>query len=203
MGGEGALNTFPSRSFKEGEMRFIDLTGRKFGRLTVQWPAGRGTVGNRTSGKKFPQIHWLCLCECGNTPVISVANLTGRNSYSCGCWNRELAAKRLTTHGMTGSAEQSMWQMAKIRAKRKGLPFDLKIEDIVIPERCPMLEIPIARGSGKLNDNSPTLDRREGSKGYVKGNIRVISYKANRAKNNLTFEEMKLMVKNWNCESGE
>jgi hypothetical protein len=178
-------------------MKFIDITGWKFGRLTAQWVAGRGTAGPGIGARKFPQIQWLCLCECGGLVTVPVGNLISGNSKSCGCLHRELAAKRLTTHGKAGSAEQSMWLMAKHRAKRKGLPFDLAIEDIAIPERCPMLGILLVRGTDKLHDASPTLDRIRAAKGYVKENIRVISYKANRAKNNLTLEEMKLMVENW------
>lgn len=91
-----------------------------------------------------------------------------------------------------------MWQMAKHRAKRDGVPFEISVEDVVIPERCPMLGIPLFQANGVLHDNSPTLDKKEGAKGYVLGNVRVISCKANRSKSNLTFEEMKLMVQNWN-----
>ena len=178
-------------------MRFIDLTGRKFGRLTIAWVSGRGTAGPGIGARKFPQIQWLCFCECGGFISVPVGNLNSGNSKSCGCLHDELAAQRLTTHGMAGTAEQSMWTMAKIRARRKELPFTITIHDIIIPEFCPMLGIPIIRALEKLNDNSPTLDRREGHKGYVKGNIRVISYKANRAKSNLTLDEMRLMVQNW------
>lgn len=90
-----------------------------------------------------------------------------------------------------------MWCMAKTRAKRVGVPFNIAVTDIVIPERCPFLGIPLEGGIKVLSDASPTLDRKEGAKGYVKGNIRVISYKANRTKSNLTLDEMKLMVANW------
>lgn len=178
-------------------MKFIDLTGKKFGRLTAQWVAGRGTAGSGIGARKFPQVNWLCSCDCGGLVTVPYSNLSSGNTKSCGCLHKELSSERLTTHGMTGSAEQSMWAMAKIRAKRKGLRFDITIHDIVIPETCPMLRIPLIRATGKLNDNSPTLDRHEAEKGYVQGNVRVISYKANRAKNNLTLDEMKLMVENW------
>jgi len=100
-------------------------------------------------------------------------------------------------HGKCRTAQYSMWMMAKVRAKKKGIEFNIELDDVVIPERCPMLRIPLRESAKKLDDNSPTLDRRDGTKGYVKGNIRVISYKANRSKSNLTLEEMKLMVENW------
>jgi hypothetical protein len=166
-----------------------ELENCVFGRLTARW-----FVGYVGKGRMY---HWLCSCECGNLAVVSVGNLRAGNSKSCGCLQKQVCSKRMTTHGMDRTPEQSMWAMAKIRAKRKGLPFDLQMTDIVIPERCPMLGIVLVQGNGRLHDASPTLDRQVADKGYVKGNVRVISYKANRAKNNLTLEEMKLMVRNW------
>jgi len=170
-------------------MKLLDLTGKTFGRLTARW-----FVGYVGKGRMY---HWLCSCECGQLVVVSVGNLRAGNSGSCGCLHNEITAKRMTTHGMQGTPQQSMWSLAKTRAKQKRLPFDLQISDIVIPKRCPMLGMDLVQGDGKLHDASPTLDRTIPELGYVKGNVRVISYKANRAKNNLTLEEMKLMVQNW------
>src|SRR6267142_2836439 len=135
--------------------------------------------------------------ECDGLVTTSVANLTSGNSTSCGCFFRETRKTCHLTHGKSRTPEYVMWQMAKHRAREKGLPFNLDVTDVIIPVLCPMLKIPLFQSGGVLQDNSPTLDRRDGSKGYVKENVRVISYKANRSKNNLTFDEMKLMVANW------
>lgn len=75
-----------------------------------------------------------------------------------------------------------LWHSAKTRAKRKGLAFDISIEDIIIPESCPILKSKLIK---------PSLDRLDNSKGYVKGNIRVISFYANTVKNSLSIEEIK------------
>lgn len=81
--------------------------------------------------------------------------------------------------------EEGMWRNARARARTHGLPFDLDISDISIPELCPILGIPLVRsmgaGQGPRN-NSPTLDRIVPSLGYVKGNVQVISHKANTMK---------------------
>lgn len=80
---------------------------------------------------------------------------------------------------------------AEIRAKKKGLPFGLAKEDVVIPEHCPVLGIPLYfRDDGRIN-NTPTIDRIIPEKGYVKGNILVISWRANRLRNDATLEELK------------
>lgn len=85
-------------------------------------------------------------------------------------------------------------QSAKSRARRKGLSFNLKKEDIEIPERCPILNIPLFVGDRKHHDNAPTIDRIGPVLGYIKGNVRVISYRANRIRNDATLEELQKLV---------
>lgn len=82
-----------------------------------------------------------------------------------------------------------MLMSARSRAKRKEIRFDLKEQDIVIPTHCPVLGIPLGV-SKNTRDNSPSLDRVIPAFGYVRGNIRVISYRANRMKNDATLEEI-------------
>ena len=86
---------------------------------------------------------------------------------------------------------------AKKRAEVAGLPFSLSVHDIVIPEVCPVLGVPLAVPTGEKDgpqDNSPSLDRIRPALGYVPGNVRVISYKANRLRNNGTFVELMQVV---------
>lgn len=80
------------------------------------------------------------------------------------------------------------------RARNKGLLFDLVKEDIVYPEICPVLGIPIKIGKFKCQDNNPSVDRIDNSKGYTKDNIRVISKRANSLKSNATVEELELIL---------
>jgi hypothetical protein len=80
---------------------------------------------------------------------------------------------------------------ARRRAKARGLDFNLVLADIVIPETCPALGLTLCRDAG---DASPTLDRIDPKKGYVRGNVQVISMKANRIKNDATVEELKLIL---------
>lgn len=89
----------------------------------------------------------------------------------------------------------SMLSEARKRASRKGLPFDLVKEDIVVPEFCPVLGIPLIVGVGKQSPNSPSLDRKINELGYVVGNIAVISLKANTLKSDATIDELKAVVK--------
>ena len=90
--------------------------------------------------------------------------------------------------------ERSMISYAKDRANKKGLEFNIEHADIIIPSMCPVLEIPIfCKRLGTVKGpciNSPSLDRIDNSKGYVKGNIQVISHLANTMKASATREQL-------------
>lgn len=82
--------------------------------------------------------------------------------------------------------EKILLANAKKRSSERNLEFDIELSDIVIPKFCPLLEIPIIKGSTMFNrDSSPSLDRIDSSKGYIKGNVRVISNLANSVKRDL------------------
>lgn len=89
--------------------------------------------------------------------------------------------------------ESVLCHNAKQRAKTKGLPFNITPEDIDIPATCPVLGIPLVKGD-KIHEGSPTLDRVIPELGYVRGNIRVISNRANRMKSNFLLEEFQRLV---------
>lgn len=95
------------------------------------------------------------------------------------------------------NVEKRILSRVKSRAKRLGIPFGLELSDIIIPELCPVLSIPIwsAPGQGRNPINSPSLDRVNPELGYIKGNIRVISNRANLLKSNATLEELEMILK--------
>ena len=80
---------------------------------------------------------------------------------------------------------------AKHQAIKRNLDFDLTLEDIVIPDLCPYLKIPLTTiaGQGRCWSNI-SLDRIDSSKGYVKGNVQIMSDLANRMKSSATKEQM-------------
>ena len=80
---------------------------------------------------------------------------------------------------------------AKLRAGLAALPFAIHERDLAISICCPWLDIPLQIHGPA--DNRPTLDRVDNSKGYVVGNVEVISWRANRLKSNATLAELEKM----------
>lgn len=193
-------------------MRRIDLTGQVFGQWTV-----KEFVGGR------PQSKWRCECTCGTVKDVTGANLRNGRSRSCGVCTRAesakraaltrrdkgyenpkvVAAKRKYGGGYTHSSDVWYKRAAGVfyTAKRKGVPVGFKsvmefaayIRSIA-PAQCPVFKQPfVERGSG-FSPMSPSIDKRDPSKGYVRGNIQVISMLANAMKRDASPEQLKLFA---------
>lgn len=102
-------------------------------------------------------------------------------------------------------------QLARSRARTQGIPFDITEDDIHVPTFCPVLGLKLERaetGQGR-NDHAPSLDRIIPELGYVKGNVIVISNKANRIKSNGSAEDLRRVatfytrLENTECPTGQ
>lgn len=87
---------------------------------------------------------------------------------------------------------------AKNRAKQKGLDFNITVSDLHLPDVCPILGIPLVTTNIKPTDNSPSIDRIDNTKGYIQGNVHIISYRANSLKRDASMHELNLIVKYFN-----
>lgn len=135
------------------------------------------------TGFNYWDKHKNGLCSCGRKLF---------NDYSsCElCYNNR---KKYKSEGPR-PLEQQLFNSAKARAKRKNLPINITIEDIVVPKYCPVLGILLERGIGKAQSNSPSIDRIIPHLGYVKNNIMIISLRANTIKTNSTIKEMEQVL---------
>jgi len=110
-------------------------------------------------------------------------------------YHKQYSKKNYTTENRRKkyreNVELELFHHAKNRAKLKNLEFNITKEDIVIPKVCPIFGIPL---NFENKNNVPTLDRINSGKGYIKGNIQVICFKANRLKNNGTIEEFNKII---------
>jgi len=90
-----------------------------------------------------------------------------------------------------------MWTRARVRARAEGIQFSITEEDFSIPEYCPVfphLKLAFSAGRGSRPDNIPTLDRLQPARGYVPGNVNVISMRANRLKSDASAEELQRIL---------
>ena len=97
------------------------------------------------------------------------------------------AAKRTKIRHKMEHKGSVMLNCARNRAKRLGVPFELKLEDIVIPKYCPITGVELWSGN---RTTSGSIDRIIPELGYIKGNIGVISMGVNQLKGRLTVDEV-------------
>jgi hypothetical protein len=104
----------------------------------------------------------------------------------------------------TEGPEMLMWLSSRNSAKSRGIKFTISVDDITIPTHCPLLGTKLVKTLGKGLDINTTasLDRKDNTKGYVKGNVWVVSYRANTIKNNATLGELRQIVSGLEKEIG-
>lgn len=104
--------------------------------------------------------------------------------------------KEASRRSMAKVPARRLLNIARARAKQRNQEFSIELADITIPKFCPVLGIPLDNvSSTKRRWNRASLDRVDPSKGYVRGNIAVISWRANYLKGNATLEELEALVK--------
>ena len=90
-------------------MAIIDLTGEKYGRLTVL-----SRDKDRMSKSGRTETMWLCKCNCGNIVSVRGASLRNGNTASCGCYRSECSSQRMhnnkITHGFGGTRIYKIWR---------------------------------------------------------------------------------------------
>lgn len=152
-------------------MQLIDLTGQKFGRLTV---LNRNILINSRITK------WDCLCDCGSPKTVDGSKLKSGHTKSCGCYNLECITKRKTTHGLSSKRLYAIWSNMRKRCYyvkdvaykyygAKGIkvcPEWDKCEDFIL----------WAMNNGY--EDGLTLDRKENDKDYMPSNCRWVNFES-------------------------
>jgi hypothetical protein len=156
-----SINSFPQKS-TEQPGKIIDLTGEKFGRLTVLAWHPSGIWRSRS------QPMWLCRCRCGIERVVLGHHLRAGKTRSCGCFARE----RSTTHGLSRTHVYRVWQGMKERClnRRHRSYFNYGGRGIKVCERWLIFENFYA----DMGDPPPglSLDRINNNGNYEPNNCR-------------------------------
>jgi len=152
-------------------MRYLDLTGMRFGRLVAQWPVGRS---------KDKKIIWLCLCDCGQLSTVISNNLRSGGTVSCGCAQKLIASATSAVtalhHGHHRRNKRSptyiSWQDMR---QRCNYPKAVWYENyggrgITVCDRWDRFENFLADMG--VRPEGMTIDRKENDLGYFKENCK-------------------------------
>jgi hypothetical protein len=170
----------------------VSRVGETYGRLTV-------LREYQSPCKKYVLCETSCSCGGGTTKTRRHDMVSGK-IQSCGCLRIERTVetnkKRFDPNAISKSVEYRMLARARHRAKKNNLPFNIELSDIVIPKTCPLLDIELKSNTDKTSPNNPSLDKIIPELGYVKGNIWVVSLRANKLKNDASLQELQTLVEN-------
>jgi len=141
----------------------------------------------------------ICL-ECLKEKTFNLFSRIDKSNKFSGvrdvCKNCSRAKKEREKRARTWKydAAKIMLMNSKARAKLNNIEYSITEEDIKIPEKCPVLGIPLFRCKKDNWNNSPSIDRIDNTKGYIKGNIVIVSRRANILKKDATIEELQKMA---------
>jgi hypothetical protein len=147
--------------------KFIDMTGRRYGRLTVTGLADK----TNSSG----QSHWHCECDCGSKPIVVGTSLrrSRQPTNSCGCLTREVAAALNAVHGLNDTPEHVCWMNLRGRCNNSNHPGfkDYGGRGVSVCERWNSFENFIADMGPRPSDEH-SIDRIDNDGNYEPSNCR-------------------------------
>lgn len=168
----------------------LELTGRKFNRLTVIDFAHIDKSG---------QTCWLCKCDCGNEKIIRASYLRSGDTKSCGCLKKEIDENRTLPEGI--AACNIVLSRHKAQAKERNLEQALTDEQIIELHKgnCHYCGAPPSQTWFRPRNNGSYIyngiDRVDNNKGYTIMNTVSCCWNCNKAKDTQTYDEFLSHIK--------
>ncbi len=146
-------------------MNALDLTGQKFGRLSV-------ISRESTPTRRFRR--WVCLCDCGTTVLVSAAQLVAGHTSSCGCYRKDKTKETRRIHGMSDSPEYKIWRAMKERCYRPGTASYQNYggRGIIVCDEWRDSFANFYRDIGPRPSSQHSIDRIDNNGAYEPGNCR-------------------------------
>jgi hypothetical protein len=155
---------------RKGSKKYKDLQGKEFHCLTVISDAGRNERGN---------VIWNCKCKCGKECIAVGYDLTHGKTKTCGCRLKINNARNWQGYG---EIPKTYWSSLNNGASQRSLEFTITIEyanELFLSQnkKCKLSGLELS-----FKENSPSLDRIDNTKGYVKGNVQWVHKHINKIK---------------------
>lgn len=179
-----------------GRKTCVDISGKKFGRLTAIKNIGHD---------KYRKFTWLFKCDCGNLKEISTYLVIRGDIKSCGCLQKEMIINQRgkNNHNYKGYEEMSgayFSGMVKRSAKKRNLLFEITpkyVWELFLKqnEKCNISGRIIQMGNAVDKEQTASLDRIDSSKGYVIGNVQWLHKDVNFAKQSMSDKDFITMCR--------
>lgn len=150
---------------------------------------GNGKLGRRSQCKECCKLLY-------DTPERLKRNRERRNEKRKEDSNYRKRENELVKLNNRSNPIKYLIRTAKNRAKYRNVEFSITEKDLSLPDKCPLLGIVLKVNADKSGYNSYSIDRIDNTKGYIAGNVWIISNRANLLKNNASLKELELLVKN-------
>lgn len=177
-----------------------DITGKRFGRLTVLRFVGKN---------KYGSPKWACLCDCGKETTAYTGHLNGGSKKSCGCMTREVGRKNahlMLRHGKTLTNEYSIWQAMRQRCKNKSSPTYYRYGGRGIKLCARWEDFSTFLEDMGHRPKGHSIERIDNNKGYFPSNCRWATPvdQQNNRRNNIVIElgGQRMTMKQWATEKG-
>lgn len=180
--------------------RYLDLTGQRYGRLTVVRLAS-----DRTSEGK---ARWMCRCDCGAPTTVDARNLRSGSITSCGCFRRERMEDLTATHRLSNTPEHRTWVGMRARCRNPNLRIFQNYggRGITVCQRWDESFEAFVADMGLRPSRRHSLDRIDNDGNYEPSNCRWATMtqqrRNTRANTRLTHHGRTMTLTEWALELG-